>query len=242
MEITNYFNLDYKKRILLCKVFITSKSRRTCLKIFYGCCYFYLPERYFSKQVGIKADVFDFNNTIHMDLLEKYLLSFLTEIKAIEKFERKGIFLEGQMYIDDKSCFILGERKEITSDLSNRESKLFVSSKKNPSDAYDELAFYHFQKQIDYWFEKMQISKKPSLGLSQAVGYLGLNNLRHNKILLNPALYAYRSEVSDAVVIHELAHCLVRNHSKSFYDIVIKYCPEYYKFEKIIVSGAFESK
>jgi len=242
VELTNFFNLEYRGRKLLCKVFITSKSRRTCLKVFYGCCYFYLPDKYFLHLVGIKPDLFEKENPIHNEMLEKYLLSFLIEISAIEKFERRGIFLQGQLNIDDSSCFILGEKKEITSDFFNREGKMFVSHNRSVYDSYDELAFYHFQKRIDFWSEKMGILKKPSLGLSRAVNYLGLNSLRHNRILLNSALYAYRSEVSDAVVIHELAHCLVRNHSKTFYDIVIKYCPEYYRFEKIIISGMFGSK
>ena len=47
-------------------------------------------------------------------------------------------------------------------------------------------------------------------------------------------LMRYDEEVIDYVVIHELAHIIQHNHSKKFYDIVKKYCPEYKKTENKI--------
>ncbi|MBR5514834.1 MAG: M48 family metallopeptidase [Clostridia bacterium] len=44
----------------------------------------------------------------------------------------------------------------------------------------------------------------------------------------------YPERVIDYVIIHELAHIKVHNHSKSFYSLVGSYCPDYREIEKII--------
>ena len=48
------------------------------------------------------------------------------------------------------------------------------------------------------------------------------------KILtFNTYLYYMSERFIEAIVVHELAHIFVHNHSKKFYDIVTKYLPDY---------------
>ena len=53
-----------------------------------------------------------------------------------------------------------------------------------------------------------------------------------NNINLNINLMNYDSDVIDYVIIHELAHTRVKNHSKSFWAEVEKYCPNYKELRK----------
>ncbi|MBQ4562660.1 MAG: M48 family metallopeptidase [Clostridia bacterium] len=48
-----------------------------------------------------------------------------------------------------------------------------------------------------------------------------------NGICFSYRVMMYPEDIIDYVVIHELAHIKEHNHSKRFYDIVRKYCPDY---------------
>ena len=55
-----------------------------------------------------------------------------------------------------------------------------------------------------------------------------------NGICFSYRVMMYEDDVIDYVVIHELAHIKEHNHSKYFYDIVMKYCPDYKEIERRI--------
>lgn len=52
----------------------------------------------------------------------------------------------------------------------------------------------------------------------------------------NIHLCKFPLEVMEYVVIHELAHIKHKNHSKRFWDLVYKYCPDYKNRENILKS------
>lgn len=52
----------------------------------------------------------------------------------------------------------------------------------------------------------------------------------------NILLVKFPFEVIEYVVIHELAHIKHKNHSKFFWSLVYKYCPDYKKREKLLKS------
>lgn len=56
----------------------------------------------------------------------------------------------------------------------------------------------------------------------------------------NFVLYHYDLEVIKAVVIHELSHVFVFDHSKKFYNIVNKYCPNYNQVHKRLKKGIID--
>ena len=53
-------------------------------------------------------------------------------------------------------------------------------------------------------------------------------------------LIHYSYEIIDSVIIHELSHTLVRDHSKKFYDVVYKYCPNYKIYRKKLIRGEYQ--
>ena len=53
-----------------------------------------------------------------------------------------------------------------------------------------------------------------------------------NNINLNINLMNYDYDVIDYVIIHELVHTRVKNHSKDFWNEVEKYCPDYLKLRR----------
>ncbi|MBQ7243982.1 MAG: M48 family metallopeptidase, partial [Bacilli bacterium] len=53
-------------------------------------------------------------------------------------------------------------------------------------------------------------------------------------------LMAFHPSIIDSVVVHELAHHYQFDHSKKFYDIVYRYCPDYDKLRKKLIHDQFE--
>lgn len=68
------------------------------------------------------------------------------------------------------------------------------------------------------------------------------SNSKHTKTLnFNLNLIHYEVGVIDSVIVHELAHILVFDHSKKFYDVVYKYCPDYPKYRKMLNKGIYHA-
>lgn len=57
-----------------------------------------------------------------------------------------------------------------------------------------------------------------------------------NKVIFNYNLIQLPELYSDYIIIHELAHIKVKNHSKDFWDLVEKYIPESKKIHKLVLN------
>ena len=57
-----------------------------------------------------------------------------------------------------------------------------------------------------------------------------------NSICLNINLMKFPKSVIEYVIIHELAHIVHKNHSKKFWELVAKFCPNYKEEELLLKS------
>ena len=69
----------------------------------------------------------------------------------------------------------------------------------------------------------------------------GSNSLSNKSITYSTILMHYQVDIIDSVIIHELAHCYVSNHSQEFYKIVYKFCPNYKKLHNNLKKGNYEN-
>ncbi len=72
----------------------------------------------------------------------------------------------------------------------------------------------------------------PNLVIKKMKTRWGVCNTRNHNVTLNFELFRFDMECLDYVIVHELAHFLVPNHSKKFWKIVEKYCPNYKEIRK----------
>ena len=68
----------------------------------------------------------------------------------------------------------------------------------------------------------------------------GSNSKKSKSINYSTLLIPYSPEIIDSVIVHELAHILVFNHSKEFYNIVYKYCPNYDIYRKKLIKRIYQ--
>lgn len=73
---------------------------------------------------------------------------------------------------------------------------------------------------------------KPELRFRKMKTRWGVCNRRNHTITLNSKLIEYDIKYLDYVIIHELSHLVHFDHSREFWDVVSKYCPEYKQLRK----------
>ena len=84
------------------------------------------------------------------------------------------------------------------------------------------LMYNLFEEKIPY----------PNLKIRKMKTRWGVCNKKNNNVTLNSELIKYGYDQIDYVVIHELSHFVHFDHSKDFWTLVYKYCPNYKKIRK----------
>jgi hypothetical protein len=152
-----------------------------------------------------------------------FLIKNIERQKARQKRQEEFYYL-GQVYdiitISTKNIEIIGNRifvkdKEYLNKWYKRETKrIFL-------DELDKI-YNQFEENIPY----------PNLCIRKMTTRWGVCNKSNNTITLNSELMKYSIDKLDYVIVHELSHFIHFNHSKSFWQLVSKYCPNYKQIRK----------
>lgn len=84
-----------------------------------------------------------------------------------------------------------------------------------------------FTRRVEFYAEKMCVSYE-KIFIKKLKSRWGSCSMRKN-LNFNLCVVMAPLEVVDYIVIHELAHLKVMNHSRQFWEVVETYCPEYQK-------------
>lgn len=84
----------------------------------------------------------------------------------------------------------------------------------------------HLQLNYEKFVEKIPF---PNLKIRQMKTRWGVCNIKTKTVTINSLLMRYDLDKLDYVIIHELSHLIYFNHSKDFWNLVGKYCPNYKK-------------
>lgn len=138
----------------------------------------------------------------------------------------------------EEEFYYLGKKYDIivVSTIDNIEfhdNYLYIKNRKIFQKWYKEEMINLFKERIDYYYN--QIEEKipyPKLKIRKMKTRWGVCNKRDNSVTLNSTLMSENLECLDYVVVHELCHFIHFNHSKSFWNMVEKYCKDYKKIRK----------
>ena len=109
----------------------------------------------------------------------------------------------------------------------------------NPKGSYDLLAKKYgkifYRNRIDYFINNYHLPYKvDKIVIREMKTRYGVCNIRDNKISFQLHLAVYPIECIDYIIVHELTHFKVQNHSKNFYYEVSKILPDYkYRIKKL---------
>lgn len=157
------------------------------------------------KKPIIKIDLFE-------DVLEKGKFNFAQEEYLIEYTKNKGVHLKDNVFYVNFHTNIQMIEKYIIKLLCIKYSKRLENYVRN-------LNQETFNFEIQGFNLKLAQSKW---------GHCSFDN----KLMFNLKLLNAEKDILDYVIIHELAHIKVKNHSMRFWKEVEKFCPNYKKLRK----------
>lgn len=147
--------------------------------------------------------------------------------KMINSVKKKNIY-------DDK-FYYLGKNYDVIFDSSINnviinENNIVVKDKKTFDKWYKKEMLDIYQRHLRLNYEKfVENIPFPNLKIRQMKTRWGVCNIKTKTVTLNSLLMRYDLEKLDYVIIHELSHLIYFNHSKDFWNLVSKYCPNYKK-------------
>lgn len=235
------FNYREKKYI---GYLISSRGRNVRIKICYGALVFSVPEKLIERyeRRNLKESMLTMfskgeESTVNYVPL---FVDYMNKLNIESFLKKKKIQLSGEVYLCDNHIYLLGKKHMVKYGFFKAKPGEFVAkNRKSLESLYREKALNYLSKRTQELAAVMEVPFKVEVGLSKANNYLGMNNIKLNRIVYNPALYSYDPAFSDAIVIHELAHCFAHGHGKDFYAIIQKYCPRYKEYSSYISSGIF---
>lgn len=144
-----------------------------------------------------------------------------------------------QRQIDKKnSFFYLGKSYDIIEvsiidDITIENNIIYVPSKKKFDKWYKNELQRIFSERLDEMFKLFcEVKVCPTLKIRNMKTRWGVYNRLKHTITLNSRLLEFDFEEIDYVIIHELSHVIHFNHSKDFWQLVSKYCPNYKIIQK----------
>lgn len=202
--------MQYKINDYLCNVYIEKKNNKNTYIRIKEDLNIYVTTNYFTteKQV-IKL----------LDNNYDYLFKMLNNMK--QRNEKKELF------------YYLGKKYDIIYFDSNVElydDKIYVKDEETLNKWYKKQIKKIFKERLDYNYGLfIENIPYPNLRIRKMKTRWGVCNKKTNTVTLNSELIKYDISKIDYVIIHELSHFLHFNHSRSFWNQVEKYCPNYKK-------------
>ena len=202
--------MQYKINDYLCNVYIEKKNNKNTYIRIKEDLNIYVTTNYFTteKQV-IKL----------LDNNYDYLFKMLNNMK--QRNEKKELF------------YYLGKKYDIIyldSNVELYDDKIYVKNEETLNKWYKKQIKKIFKERLDYNYSLfIENIPYPNLRIRKMKTRWGVCHKKTNTVTLNSELIKYDISKIDYVIIHELSHFLHFNHSRSFWNQVEKYCPNYKK-------------
>lgn len=141
---------------------------------------------------------------------DQYILS--SSMKMMPKILARS--LNNKEKEDEENCYYLGE-------------KVFMNKSKKEVESYFKANCLDLITSRVRFYEKlMNVTPSYKVRIRSMSTRYGVNSRRTYTLTFATTLFHYPLEIIDSVVIHELAHHFVFDHSLSFYQIVYRFIDE----------------
>lgn len=163
--------------------------------------------------------------------------------KSIEKVmsEKKISLFNSSLYIGKDYIDILGKRKRlvILNEGMNAISidDMVVNKRENIDSILKKFTLDIITQEVRKLEKIMLIPIEHKIKITAMRSCSGKNYYQKKLLTFDKDLIHYSLEIIDSIVIHELAHYYYHDHSPSFYNMVLKYCPNYKELQRKLTYG-----
>lgn len=173
-----------------------------------------------------------------------YLTSKSTIIKGLDKFynrlTKENPFHSGTT---ENFIYLLGKQIPISNEGKIRFSDGSELIYKNRDELERKLKKW-FLKYITIrhrYYEKLMKSYENKVRVRKMFTRYGSNSIGKKSITYSSILMHFTPDVIDSVIVHEISHCFISNHSDKFYKLVYKYCPNYDELHTRLRKGVYSN-
>ena len=148
-------------------------------------------------------------------------------------------------FYDGESLFFFGKRKKITTDRDSLGDPncFYVEKGEHPIKKYKELFFLYLKKKIvEIGFEMGLDLRRWEVKVGDYRSFFACNAYSRKFFRFDYRNVAYRKDILDALIVHEVCHCYHHNHSKAFYALCERYWPNYRYYDMLLDNGVFNEK
>ena len=163
--------------------------------------------------------------------------------KSIEKVmsEKKISLFNSSLYIGKDYIDILGKRKRLVvlNEGMNAVSidDMVVNKRENIDSILKKFTLDIITQEVRKLEKIMLIPIEHKIKITAMRSCSGKNYYQKKLLTFDKDLIHYSLEIIDSIVIHELAHYHYHDHSPSFYNMVLKYCPNYKELQRKLTYG-----
>ena len=138
--------------------------------------------------------------------------------------------------------YYLGKKYDViivpTFDIDITEDKIFVKSNDYLNKWLKKQTERLYEERLDYIYSLFKEDiPYPKLRIRKMKTRWGVCNRKDKIVTLNSELIKYGINQIDYVIVHELSHFIYFDHSKNFWNQVMKYCPNYKEIRKTLREG-----
>jgi predicted metal-dependent hydrolase len=146
------------------------------------------------------------------DYLAKDIARFLPKLEKKLHYEKP---------IEGDSVYLYGKKEEIFGfhALDEKSQALFLKKR------FQSVLF----ARVLFFTSLMGIKTPYKITIRAMKSRYGVNNKTRQRLTFATSLIHYSIPLIDSVVVHELAHDSVADHSAAFYQVVERYCPDYWE-------------
>ena len=192
---------------------------------------------------AIKSVRYTYKDGVFKVSAPKYFVTQKQIVNGLNKYAERLIKADVRTHASgDGYMYLLGVKVSILEsgsiDFTNGDKIEY----KNRTDLDKKLKkwFLKLLENRNRYYEKVMGIKKPyKIKVRKMTSRYGSNSGHTHSITYSMVLIHYSVAIIDSVIVHELAHDSVRNHSQKFYNVVYKYCPDYKILHNRLKKGEF---
>lgn len=168
--------------------------------------------------------------------------NYLTSSKTLEKLIKENTsfinkcLMKEEIKKEDNTFKLFGKSYDIIYGFPKTEledNKIYTKDEKTLNKYLTNYITNIYKERLDYYYNLFEEDiPSPHLKLRKMTSRWGVCNTKNHNITLNTELSKYTIIYLDYVVVHELSHLVHPNHSKDFWLLVGKYCPNYKEIRK----------